>query len=150
MNRWDNDNHYTGEIGLLVFKLQPTKTFEKGSIFSEKKWLQWNKLVYGWNNASFHTKHSLCLEFRKQLVSNTWLSLALKSLTLFFLSQGFALGNSPDAVCSCQWGNPRSLWHGCKGNYRFVNDEVFIYSFKFHLSCLLRLFLLSSRGGPGC
>lgn len=149
MNRWDNDNHYTGEIGLLVFRLQPTKTLEKGSIFSEKKWLQWNKLVYGWNNASF-TQSIPCALSSGSSWFQTWLPLALKSLTLFFLSQGFALGNSPDAVCSCQWGNPRSLWHGCKGNYRFVNDEVFIYSFKFRLSCLLRLFLLSSRWGPGC
>lgn len=65
----------------------------------------------------------------------------------FFLSQGFALGNSTNAVRSCQWRNSRSLWYGCKSNYRFVNDEVYISRFKFQISCSQRLFYAVIKRG---
>lgn len=131
---------------LLLLNYSQNKFLNKGNTFSEKELLQWNKLV----GIMAHSHKAFLVPWvRKQLLSHTWL--ALKSLTLSFLSQGFALGDPPDAVCSCQWRNPRSLWHGCQGNYRFVSDEFCISSLKLSLSCLLRWFLLSSHGeGAGC
>lgn len=127
---------------LLLLNYSQNKFLNKGNTFSEKELLQWNKLV----GIMAHSHKAFLVPWvRKQLLSHTWL--ALKSLTLSFLSQGFALGDPPDAVCSCQWRNPRSLWHGCQGNYRFVSDEFCISSLKLSLSCLLRWFLLSSQGG---
>lgn len=101
--------------------------------------------------AQWH-KAFLCPEFRFQTPACEWHwgvepFFSFWPWLLFLLSQGSALGDSPDAVCSCQWGNPWSLWHGCKGNYRFGSDQFSISTFQSHLSCLLRWFLLSSRGG---
>lgn len=34
--------------------------------------------------------------------------------------QGSPLGNTSDALCPCEWGNPWSVWHGGESHHRWV------------------------------
>lgn len=144
MNRVNNESCYVRETNWFGF----IKLEQKESISSGNKLLQWNKVAYDWTGASF-TQSTPCVPWIQAGAGFQHLNVTgTEQFNGFFsLSQGFALGNSTNALCSCQWRNPRSLWYGCKSNYRFVTNGVYISSFHFHLFCSWRLFSAVIRRG---